>query len=241
MSEAERAGGAPERRAERAFARREPIMRKVCRRMAAGASLAEVCRDPMLPQAQDICRWASEEPRFARMLAEARSAGGTSHLARPGRAGGWSDEAAQEFLARIAAGRGLAEVCAEPDMPTHTTICRWLKARDGFADAYREARDMQADLLFDLAWLIARQATEDTVRVSRLMVDTIKWRCRSLAPKVYGTPRNLRVSRGEEGRDDEGPLTIRVRQFEKSADGKSVVEVFPETPRTITMPRTRRD
>lgn len=177
MSEAEKPGGVMQRRAERAYERRAPLVRRVCRRMASGASLAEACRDPMLPLATEVCRWAAEEPKFAAMIAEARSAGGTQHLARPGRPGDWSDELAAEFLERIAAGRGLVEICADPDMPTHTTIYRWLKSRTGFADAYREARRMQADLLFDLAWLIARQASEDTVRTSKLMVDTIRWRC----------------------------------------------------------------
>lgn len=185
MSEIEpdKAGGVLERRAAQRYARRAPLMRRVCRRMASGASLAEACQDPMLPLPTEVARWAAEEPQFAAMLAKARSAGGTEHLARPDRPGSWSPAIANEFLARIAAGRGLVEVCAEPDMPTHTTIYRWLRSKPDFAHDYREARYQQADLLFDLAWLLARQATEENVRVSKLMVDTIRWRCARLAGK----------------------------------------------------------
>ena len=172
-------------RVERAYAKRLPLMRKVCRRMSAGASLAEVCHDPMLPLAVDVCRWAAEDPRFAQMLTEARAAGGTGHLARPARPGIYSDELAEEFLRRLVEGRGLIEVCAADDMPSHTTIYRWLAAKPKFALAYREARHRQADLLFDLAWMLARQASEGNVKVARLMLDTIKWRCSRLHPRAY--------------------------------------------------------
>ncbi|MBS0361405.1 MAG: hypothetical protein JSR98_08490 [Proteobacteria bacterium] len=178
--EPERAGGVLERRAAQRYARRAPLMRKICRRMASGATLAEACRDPMLPLPTEVARWAAEEPRFQAMIADARAAGGVGHLARPERPGIWSEALQEEFLSRIAAGRGLVEVCAEDDMPTHTTIYRWLRSNPEFADAYREARRQQADLLFDLAWLLARQATEENVRVSKLMVDTIRWRCARL-------------------------------------------------------------
>lgn len=175
-------------RVDRAHAKRLPVMRRICRRMSAGASLAEVCRDPMLPLAQEICRWAGEDARLAQMLAEARTAGGTTHFARPARPGVYSEALATELLDRIQAGRGLVEVCAEPDMPSHTTVYRWLRTKPAFEAAYREARRIQADLLFDLAWMLARQATEENVRVSKLMVDTIKWRCARLSPRAYGTP-----------------------------------------------------
>jgi len=140
MQELETEGGLAARRAVSRYERRAPLVRRVCRKMAAGATLAEACRDPMLPVAQEVARWAAEDVRFAEMIARARAAGGSEHLARPGRPGTWSKELANEFLARIAAGRGLAEVCAEEGMPTHTTVYRWLRTKPEFAAAYAEAR-----------------------------------------------------------------------------------------------------
>jgi hypothetical protein len=215
MQDLDKEGGLAERRAMSRYERRAPLVRRVCRAMAGGATLAEACRDPMLPPAQDVARWAAEDVRFAEMIAGAREAGGTGHLARPGRPGRWSQSLANEFLARIAAGRGLAEVCAEADMPTHTTIYRWLRTRTDFACAYAEAREMQADLLFDLAWLIARQAREETVRVSRLMVDTIRWRCARLAPRVYGTARPAVTAEPAAVR----PTQVEIRRWAKGDDG----------------------
>jgi len=90
------------------------------------------------------------------------------------------------------------EVCSEPDRPAHTTIYRWLRARPAFAQAYAEARELQPDLLFDLAWSIARGAREGDVAAARLMIRTIKRRCARLAPKPYGTVGAARLARAEE-------------------------------------------
>jgi len=76
---------------------------------------------------------------------------------------------------------------------------------------------MQADLLFDLAWLIARQAREETVRVSRLMVDTIKWRCARLAPRVYGTARTAAAATSEPA--PLRPTQVEIRRWAKNDDG----------------------
>jgi len=217
MQDLETEGGIAARRAMTRHERRAPLMRRVCRAMAKGATLAEACRDPMLPLAQEVARWAAEDVRFAEMVAAARAAGGSEHLARPGRPGTWSKALASEFLARIAAGRGLAEVCAEDGMPTHTTVYRWLRTKPQFAVAYAEAREMQADLLFDLAWLIARQAREETVRVSRLMVDTIKWRCARLAPRVYGVARA--APEGAAKAAPARPTQVEIRRWAKTEDG----------------------
>ena len=41
----------------------------------------------------------------------------------------------------------------------HSTVTRWLNERPEYAQAYRLAREAQADRLFDLAWRIACEAT----------------------------------------------------------------------------------
>lgn len=145
----------------------------------------EVCQDPLLPLSQDVCRWVSEEPRFAAMTVEARALGGTAHLARPDPPSLMTEELVGAFCERIMAGSGLIEVCADPDMPSHTTIYRWIKTDRELAQRYREARKEQGSRLFDLAWLIARQATEENVRSSKLLIDVISWRCRNLRPSRY--------------------------------------------------------
>jgi hypothetical protein len=212
---------------DRTYGGRLQAVRRVCARVAAGATVSEACRHPMLPYPQQIAHWAAEEPVFRALLAEARKAGGMAHLARPGREGDFPEDVIDEFLERIAAGRGLVEVCSQPDMPTTTTIYRWLNTKADFAERYERARRVQADVLFDLAWTIARQATEDNVRVCKLLVETIKWRTAQLAPSRYGTSRQAHAF--------EPPPQIELvgRRFRMSMNGEveelSMAECIEET------------
>jgi hypothetical protein len=150
----------------------------------------------------------------------------------------------------------LVEVCSEPDMPTHTTIYRWLRSRPEFAQAYAEARELQSDLLFDLAWSLARGAREENVAAARLMIQTIKWRCARLAPKRYGTVGAARFAQAQEDREaweddepeaeaeidpetDTRPLSISIRRFaEDPNDPSKVIEVHEENPKTFLIDRS---
>lgn len=231
------------RRAARRIAERAATVRAVCRRVAAGETVEAICRDPMMPLRQELNAWVSEEPEFARMMRQARVKSGKAGLARPGRPGRWSEALGAEFLARIADGRGLVEVCSEPDMPSHTTMYRWLRTKPEFAQAYARARAEQADFLFDLAWTLARRAGEGggDVAAARLQIQTIKWRCARLTPTVYGTAAAARAAR-EDAEKAERPRekTIHVRQFARDPnDPKKVIEVFPDPPVTFPFKLTR--
>lgn len=225
------------RRAARNIAQRAATVRAVCRRVADGETLEAICRDPMMPLRQDFNVWIAEEPEFARMMRDARGRSGQAKLARPGRPGRWSEALGREFLGRIADGRGLVEVCSEPDMPSHTTVYRWLRTKPDFAVAYAQARQEQADFLFDLAWTIARRAGDAAeIAAARLQIQTIKWRCARLTPTVYGTAAAARQARagmgpeaGTDLADGERPVWVTVRRFARSPDDPSkVVEVIPE-------------
>ncbi|HEX2800481.1 MAG TPA: hypothetical protein VHN73_00300 [Phenylobacterium sp.] len=235
-----RAGGVHARRAALNLALRAPTVRRVCRRVAAGETIQEICRDPLMPLAQDLHAWIAEEPEFAAMMRQARRTGPRPGLERPGRSRRWSEALAKEFLARIADGRGLVEICSEPDMPSSTTVYRWLRGKPEFALAYAQARQAQADFLFDLAWTIARRAGEEgDVGVARLQIQTIKWRCARLTPTVYGTAAAARMA--QEKADEDSELWIEARQFALSPDDPNkVIEVFPENPESWKYERRNR-
>jgi hypothetical protein len=223
---------------------RLPIVRRVCRRVAAGETVEQVCRDPMMPLRQELHAWLAEDAELAAMLKEARGLSGRAGLAREGRPGVWSKAKAAEFLARIADGRGLVEVCSEPDMPSHTTVYRWLRTRPEFAEDYAQARQMQADLLFDLAWRIARDAREQDVVVARLMIQTIKWRCARLRPTRYGGLRDLRAEQEDAPEpipENERPVLVTIRRFKPDPDDPSkVVEYFPLDQESVLIDRRGR-
>jgi hypothetical protein len=68
------------------------------------------------------------------------------------------------------------------------TVTRWIDRDPVFAERYRRARVEQAHALADRAIEIANEPTTDMAAVqrNRLRVDTIKWFCSEIAPKLYG-------------------------------------------------------
>lgn len=169
----------------RAYEVKVAAVQRACRRIEAGWSVTDVCREADMPQRSTFVAWLAANPELRAMVEAAQAA--AAEVFTPRRDYHyWDEDVAAEFLARIEDGRGLREVCAEPDMPVHATVLRWMKERPAFEAAYRRAREAQADRLFDLAWRIACEATEGDVATSRLKIQTLKWRVEKLAPRVYG-------------------------------------------------------
>ena len=101
----------------------------------------------------------------------------------------WTEEVEAEIFGRIVSGEAVAAICG-PDrddfLPSERTFYRKLAEIDGLWQRYARAREVQAHREFDEIKAIAENATNDTVNVSRLHIDTLKWRAGKLAPKVYG-------------------------------------------------------
>ena len=168
----------------RRLAQRMAVMERVCERIAAGESLAEVCRDPMVRPRSTIMYWCQVEPALHQMLARAREiCPEARRVYHP-----YSEAIVEALLAGVAAGRGLAEVCVEGDMPVVSSVYRWLDERPEFAARYARAKELQAERLFDLAWRVAceTEADPDAVALARLQINTLKWRVAQLAPRRYG-------------------------------------------------------
>lgn len=98
----------------------------------------------------------------------------------------FSQELFDRICERIAEGESLRAICQGKDMPSATSVMRWLSADSGLSEQYARAREMQGDGEFDKAREIAFAATPETVQVARLQYDAVKWRAGKLRPKVYG-------------------------------------------------------
>lgn len=197
-----------------------PRVQEMCRRLEAGETYADICRDPRMPNRSTMDAWLKRNDELRAMVEAAKA---EAALTWPPRRGynRWSEKRAGEFLARIEDGRGLREVCAEPDMPVHSSVTRWLRERPAFAEAYRLARQAQADRLFDLAWTIALEAKTDEVATARLKIQTLKWRVGKLAPRKYG-PLKAQAPEGERGAEGRGPMRFEARRFARTPDNRVV-------------------
>ena len=102
-------------------------------------------------------------------------------MARPSK---YTDKLALHICKRIADGDSLRTICKDPQLPTKSTVLKWVLTHDEFADHYARARRIQAELLADEITDIAD--AEGDVQRDRLRVDTRKWYLSKVLPKVYG-------------------------------------------------------
>lgn len=208
----------------RGYAQKVALVQALCRRLEAGESISEACRDPTMMQRSTLISWLTHDLELRGMV-EAAQAAAAEVYGRRRTYHRWDPDVAAEVLARIEDGRGLREVCAEPDMPAHQTVTRWLNERPDYAEAYRRTREAQADRLFDLAWRIAQEATEAEVATARLKIQTLKWRVGKLAPKKYGA---FKAQEPPAAEDDEAPaegarrMVFEARRFARTPDNQVV-------------------
>ncbi len=127
-----------------------------------------------------------------------------------GRPSDFSPEIANRICEELIEGVSLRKVCLADDMPSASTVCRWLGQFPEFREQYAHAREAQADTLTDEMLDIADDGTNDwmekrngegdpggfeyngdAVQRSRLRIDTRKWYASKLAPKKYGERQTL--------------------------------------------------
>ena len=214
----------PARAGVRAAVRYSPELgREICRRLAAGESQHALAREPDFGAAYEAAKLAgrmrqlaldrrADQPRMWRKM-----------LTRKGRRGGsvspYTPELGEAICLRIAGGESVLAIGADPAMPCCVTIYNWARRNDDFREMYLRAKEMAADLLFDLSREIAMEATEASVRSDRLRIETLRWHTAMLAPKKYGTRRALGPEAGEgAGVGERQPFTVLIQRF-ADADG----------------------
>lgn len=130
-----------------------------------------------------------------------------------GRPSDFTQETADIICERLADGESLRAICISDDMPSKTSVFRWLASNEAFRDQYARAREAQADHLADEILEISDDGTNDWmerqgedgksvgwqlngehVQRSRLRVDSRKWYASKVAPKKYGEKVQQEVS-----------------------------------------------
>jgi hypothetical protein len=229
-------GELPERAAVR-VRYSEELGAEICARVAAGESVAAVCRGEGMPHATSVLRdWVRREPEFGEALRaaqrEARLDQRRADIARFAKArdnrGRWSTytpETGVEICARIADGQSLIAIAADPAMPSAATILYWARRVPEFADAYAEARQLAADWLADEAREVALATSPEWVWADRLKFDTIRWLTARLAPKKYVerlVVAQVQAQAAAEAPADETAVRIEVTKFQLGPNGKVV-------------------
>lgn len=133
--------------------------------------------------------------------------------ARVGRPTIFTKVLAQSICAQLVDCKSVRTICAAEDMPSLTTMYRWLDENTEFRDQYRVARDIQADTYAaetveisdddSRDWEMIRspegvvtgiKVDGEHVQRSKLRIDARKWYASKLAPKKYGERTDVNVS-----------------------------------------------
>lgn len=109
-----------------------------------------------------------------------------------GRPALFDEKTAEEFCERLANGRSMRSIVQDEDMPSWTTIWRWLQQDMSFRARYARAREIQAHYIAETAHDEAVIA--DDAQLGRLALDARKWFAAKLAPKVYGDKISQEIS-----------------------------------------------
>jgi hypothetical protein len=205
---------------------------EICARVAGGESLKALGREAAMPHRATIRKWANADPVFSAKLGEAMREArlekrrldrevAAALAARPkpvrgGSVGLYSEARGEAICRRLANGESLIAICRDADMPSYGCVYDWLKRHDDFAEAYVQARQVQADYFFDEAREVALAATPRTVWAERLRFDVIRWATARMAPKKYcervvvaGAVAELAA----EADPRRAPMTVIVKQF----------------------------
>lgn len=140
-----------------------------------------------------------------------------------GRASDFTQATADAICEGLIEGRSLRSICLADDMPSASTVCRWLAVNEEFRQQYAQARDAQADTLADEMLDIADDGSNDwmerhddeggnigwrengeAIGRSKVRIDTRKWIASKLKPKKYGDRTLL-------GSDPDNPLPLGFR------------------------------
>ncbi|HEX4711471.1 hypothetical protein [Phenylobacterium sp.] len=205
---------------------------QICARVAKGESVSAICREAGAPDPTTVRNWTLAHPQFAdalacarrtariaRRLADRRAQG--LRAARPRRTG-WQNlstytrEVGEAICTRLANGESLTAIGRDPAMPCYETMLHWVGRHPEFEDMYVTARQMQADYLFDEARDLGQGATPETVWVSRLQFDIIRWQTSRLAPRKYCERLviDAEVAARKAAADpDAGGMTVIVKRF----------------------------
>lgn len=102
-----------------------------------------------------------------------------------GRPSDFTQETADTICTLLGEGKSLRTICDADEMPSQSSVFRWLQANEPFREQYARARDTQAETVFDRMRDVAADEVIDVNR-ARLMIETDKWYLGKLKPKAYG-------------------------------------------------------
>jgi hypothetical protein len=119
-----------------------------------------------------------------------------------------TEQVIQQFLDRVACGESVIQICDSDDMPSRSTICKWLAEDKSFSDKYYHAKQISAAHDADEIQHISRMTLNGVYDPSaaRVAMTGLMWSAARKEPKKYGD--KIQV-----GGDTDNPLTLLVKEI----------------------------
>jgi hypothetical protein len=174
----------------------EELSAEICERIAGGEQLVSILEDSHMPSIGTITRWKHAHPEFNQAYAAARA----RSIIDFGPLGGkpfvpFSKELAAEVCERIENGESITELCADLEMPSWRTICRWRRENPEFSSAYAQAREASAEACEHNAIREAEMAkSRETFAAAKVRSDIWKWTAAVRNPATHGNKLDAKVS-----------------------------------------------
>lgn len=115
-------------------ATRHELKLDIVARVAAGATIRGLCREPGMPSTATVRNWRRVDPWFADALAEALRVGAWRRRWR------YDPVRGAAFLARYRAGERIDVILRDPKMPSRHVLDHWRRTDVGFGEAVEMAR-----------------------------------------------------------------------------------------------------
>jgi hypothetical protein len=115
------------------------------------------------------------------------------------------------------AGRDLVDICKDEDMPSRSTVYRWMSSHPHFETQCARAREGMADFELHELKLLANKCTETNVNSTRVMLNHHQWRLMKIAPRTYGDRTQTALTGADGGPIRIAATTIDARQLEPDA------------------------
>lgn len=115
----------------------------------------------------------------------------------------YTKELADSICERLALGESMRTVCAQEDMPSMSSVFKWLRENEEFSQQYVKAKEESSDAMAEDLLHIADTPVMGEIKTikpdgsveikqdemlghRRLQVDTRKWLMSKMKPKKYG-------------------------------------------------------
>jgi hypothetical protein len=134
-----------------------------------------------------------------------------------GRPSKYAPEIADAICEQMIAGRDLLDICKDEQMPSRSSVYRWMAAHPEFEAQCARAREAMADFELRNLKQLADDCTEDNVNSTRVKLNHFQWRLMKIAPRVYGERARTELTGADGGPIHIKATTIDARQLEPEA------------------------